>query len=665
MDGGSSCGAALWTDGRYHVSAAKQIDSNWALMKEGIAGTPSVCEWIHDRLINNNAKGKEDEETPRKRRKSSSGSFKNEEQDEDFMFVGVDAFTIDSVKFDLYEKEFEKLSSSVGKRIKLVALTKGHLVDLVWLSSSSTSGEKDVRPPFPKEPVTFLSESYTGRNVHSKLRDLDTRLVEGLGCDGMIITALDQIAWLLNLRGSDIPYNPVFFAYCVYFAKGKGWPGSSSKRRYMRLYIDEAKFNAQARAHIDGLGAKCDNMDFCVRPYGEILEDLKLLVKAGEKRDGTGGCTGKVLVSGCSKAIAATIADGIERVNKKSKNGNVMDMKNVTLSPISEAKAVKNATEIRGMRNCHVKDAAAVCSHLYWLEQTLVVAGRTNISEYDGVLQLGKCRAEQKEYVSDSFKTILATGGNAAIIHYKPDETQSSIIDADQIYLVDSGGQYLDGTTDITRTVHLKMPTEFEKEAFTRVLMGYLDICMCVFRKGTTGRLLDILARKPLWEAGLDFGHGVGHGVGAYLNVHEFPPRISGKASADEMALEPGMIMSNEPGFYETDSFGIRIESLIVVQKACRIVSEKGVYDEKDQISKQVLPPVAKSKSFSDEFYCFDELTFVPFQRKMIVTSMMTKEQIAYVNNYHKRCLKLTGDLLKSQGKTKVYEWLERECRPL
>jgi len=307
-------------------------------------------------------------------------------------------------------------------------------------------------------------------------------------------------------------------------------------------------------------------------------------------------------------------------------------------SPVASAKAIKNDVEIEGMKQAHIRDAAALCEYLCWLETEI---HKGYVTEWIAGEKLDKLRSEQDSFVSLSFETISSGGPNAAIIHYRAREDTARLLNPDEIYLVDSGGQYLDGTTDVTRTVHFGSPTPEEKDAFTRVLKGHIALATSVFPNGTGGHELDILARTSLWESGLDYLHGTGHGVGAFLNVHEGPIKISHRRSNDP-PIEAGNILSDEPGYYEDGKFGIRIESLILAK------------------------PVELKHNFRGKgFLQFEPITLVPIQTKMLVPELLTSKEISWLNDYHATCVERVGDYLSKKGKTHVLHWLVSECRPI
>ncbi|CAG8728850.1 11662_t:CDS:2, partial [Acaulospora morrowiae] len=397
---------------------------------------------------------------------------------------------------------------------------------------------------------------------------------------------------------SDVKFNPVFFAYALI-------TGSD-----VVLYIEEIKLSKEVKDHL--------GPDVKYRPYNAIFDDLQKLSETLKSENQ------KLLISTRTSYALA----------KAAGEGNVEE----TRSPLAEAKAIKNEVELEGMRQCHLRDAAAVINYFAWLEEQLAEGKVFN--EIDGSNRLEKFRAEQSDFVGLSFDTISASGPNGAIIHYKPEPETCAVIDPKLLYLCDSGGQYKDGTTDVTRTVHFGTPTEQEKRAFTRVLQGHISIDRAIFPKNTTGFLLDVLARAALWRDGLDYLHGTGHGVGCFLNVHEGPQGIGTRIAFNDVPLQVGMTVTNEPGYYEDGKFGIRIETVLLVRE------------------------VKTPNNFGDRGYLgFEHITFVPIQTKLIDTNLLNPTEHKWINDFNAECLKKVGPLLKPDSPG--LRWLERETAPL
>lgn len=511
--------------------------------------------------------------------------------------VGVDPHTI---PYSTIQKMKETLSK---KSIDLLP-TPSNLVDQVW------GGD---RPVFKPNPVFHLPLHYSGQSAEEKISNLIKTFGQGDDpVDGMVVTALDEIACMLgrysrsmrplfysflglfNLRGSDIPYNPVFFSWAVV-----------TKTNGVTLYVYEPE--KLDKEHLPS--------NIKVKAYSEFVPDLKTIKKR------------TLLAPSCNWAVVEAVG---------GENAKVAS----TPSPIDSAKAVKNEVEVEGFRRCHIRDAAALCNFFGWLENELLNEQNTNITECQAADKLSAFRAEQKDFVDLSFDTISSAGPNAAIIHYKPEPDTCARITTDQIFLLDSGGQYKDGTTDVTRTVHFGQPTEREQEAFTRVLLGNLNLQRAVFPTGTTGYQLDPIARLPLWQIGLDYGHGTGHGVGHFLNVHEGPHGISFSPRCNDTPLRPLMTVTDEPGYYEDGSFGIRIENVLIVKPLTLPNNFRGV-----------------------NFLGFENITLVPIQTSLIKKELLDSVHINMINEYHRVCREKVSPLLApgSLG----HSWLQRNTQPI
>ncbi|GAM86859.1 hypothetical protein ANO11243_048790 [Dothideomycetidae sp. 11243] len=548
--------ATLSTDGRYFNQAAKQLDSNWSLLKQGLQDVPTWQDWTV-------------------------------EQSEGGKTVGVDPSTITA-------SEARKLAEKIKKRGgKDLVAVKENLVDQVW--------GKD-KPSRPSEPVKVLANEYAGKSFQDKIEDV-RKEIEKKKAAGLVVSMLDEIAWLFNLRGNDIPYNPVFFSYAVVT------PTTTT------LYIDESKLVGNAKAHLAGVE---------IRPYESIFSEVEALVASMPASDGSTPRKKYLISTAASWALSKALG-GEENVQE-------------VRSPVQDAKAVKNETELEGMRQCHIRDGAALSEYFAWLEDQLVAKG-AKLDEVEGADKLEAIRSKHDRFVGLSFDTISSTGPNAAVIHYKPEPGACSVIDPKAIYLCDSGAQYLDGTTDTTRTLHFGKPTEMEKKTFTLVLKGHIALDLMVFPKGTSGFALDASARQYLWQYGLDYRHGTGHGVGSYLNVHEGPIGIGTRVQYTEVPLAVGHVISNEPGYYEDGKFGIRIENMFMVKET------------------------KTEHQFGDKpFLGFEHVTMVPMCRNLIDTSLLTSIERDWLNNYHKEVLDKTKGFFKDDALT--MKWLERETAP-
>ncbi|KAM0248142.1 hypothetical protein ACHAQJ_009559 [Trichoderma viride] len=552
--------AALATDGRYFNQATQQLDENWTLLKQGLQDVPTWQEWAAEQSVGGKT-------------------------------VAVDSTLITG---SVAKKLAERIHKSGGS--DLVALDI-NLVDKVWA---------DDRPAQPKQRIRVLSEKFAGKSVQSKLSDIYSEL-EKKRSPGVFISMLDEVAWLFNLRGNDIDYNPVFFSYAVITPKGAA------------LYVDESKLDEECRAHL----AK---YDVTVKPYEAFFHDAEQLHQQfiASAKNEEGGPAGTFLMSNKGSWALKRALGGDTAVEE-------------IRSPIEEAKSIKNETEMEGMRACHIRDGAALIEYFAWLEDQLINK-KAVLDEVQAADKLEELRSKKEHFVGLSFQTISSTGANAAVIHYGPERGNCATIDPKAIYLCDSGAQYLDGTTDTTRTLHFGQPSEAEIEAYTLVLKGNIALDLAVFPKGTTGFALDSLARQHLWKAGLDYRHGTGHGVGSFLNVHEGPIGIGTRIQYTEVPLAPGNVISNEPGYYEDGRFGIRIENIIMVKEA-------------------------KTKhAFGDKpFLRFEHVTMVPYCRNLIDESMLSETEKAWLNASNAEILEKTKGYFAGDATTTA--WLERETR--
>ncbi|KAF8250174.1 putative Xaa-Pro aminopeptidase P [Wilcoxina mikolae CBS 423.85] len=552
--------AILSTDGRYFNQAEHQLDSNWELLKQGMPDVPTWQEWAV-------------------------------QQSEGGKTVGVDATLITAQQAKGLESRIKKKGGA-----GLQNLSK-NLVDEVWGSE---------RPERPNNPVMVLPVEYAGQPYQEKIEAVRKEL-EKKKSPGFVVSMLDEIAWLYNLRGSDIPYNPVFFAYAFIT------PTTAT------LYIDSKKILPAALEHLGDI--------VTVRPYEAIFEELEAVTQQHKEKASADSKEPikKWLVSNKTSWALSQSLGGEECVE-------------VVRSPIEEAKAVKNETERNGMRKCHIRDGAALIKYFSWLEDELQKG--TELDEVQAADKLEEFRKTGDNFKGLSFDTISSTGANAAIIHYKPEPGNCSTIDPKAVYLCDSGAQYLDGTTDTTRTLHFGEPTEMEKKAYTLVLKGMVALDRVVFPKGTSGFALDVLARQFLWSEGLDYRHGTGHGVGSFLNVHEGPIGIGTRLQYSEVPLAPGMVISDEPGYYEDGNFGIRIENVIMVKEA------------------------KTEHQFGDKpYYGFEHVTMVPMCKKLTNEALLTPAEKKWLNDYHAEVYEKTKGFLEKDSI--AMKWLERETAPI
>jgi Xaa-Pro aminopeptidase len=454
-----------------------------------------------------------------------------------------------------------------------------NMVDAIWPD----------QPNAPAAPAFTHPDALAGETSAEKRTRLGAQL-QTEGQTAAVITLPDSLCWLLNIRGADVPRNPVLHGLAILHDSGK-----------LTLFADAAKFDAATLAHL--------GPDVTLRPMQAFEPALHTL--QGPVRVDRGTAPLAVSTELTEAGIAVAWGD----------------------DPCRLPKAKKTEAEIEGMRVAHLRDGAAVTEFLCWLDARLPEGGLTEI---DVVRALEGYRRATNALHDISFDTICGAGPNGAIMHYRVTEESNRSVTDNSLLLVDSGGQYLDGTTDITRTIAVGDPGDYARACYTRVLQGTIAISRARWPKGLAGRDLDPLARAPLWMAGQDFNHGTGHGVGAFLSVHEGPQRLS---RISEVPFEAGMILSNEPGYYREGEFGIRLENLIVVQPAPNL---KGGDDEREQL-------------------CFETLTFVPFDRRLIVTAILAPGEIAWLNAYHAEVLENIGPRLSP----KALLWCHSACAPL
>ena len=471
--------------------------------------------------------------------------------------------------------EVKRLSEACAKvGAKLVAVASNP-VDAVWQG----------QPKRPAAAITVQPTQFAGKNAADKLKDMTKAIGNN---DAVVLTQPDSVAWVFNLRGFDVPYTPVVSAYAILHKKGKA-----------ELFIDASKVPEDVRDHLKRIAT--------VRKPAGITATLKILGKNKASVLLDPGSAPEAIRAALTKSGAKIVAGS---------------------DPCVLPKARKNSVEQEGARAAQRRDGAAVSRFLYWLE---VTAPKGELTELEVADKLEAFRKETGQLLDLSFDTISAAGPNAAIPHYSVSEESSLSLKLNQIFLIDSGAQYQDGTTDITRTVIVGQPTDEMCDRFTRVLKGLIGISRLRFPKGTCGSQIDVLARQHLWAAGLDYDHGTGHGVGSYLSVHEGPARIN---KLDRTPLEAGMILSNEPGYYKQDDFGIRIENLLLVHEA-------------------------KSIAGGDRpMLGFETLTLAPIERRLINRHLLTKDEVLWIDAYHARVCDEVGDQL--QGDELV--WLKKVC---
>ena len=531
--------AGLWTDSRYFLQAAEQLeDSGFEMHKENIAGEATITEWLASEL------------------------------DEDSI-VAVDGrlFSV------MAANRLENFCAENG----FMLATNFYPVDEIWPD----------RPERPRSEAYVHSEDLAGETVDSKI-DRTMQAVEQAGATSTFVASLDEIAWLFNLRGTDVAYTPVVIAFAYV------------SRRERVLFIDDCKLTPAVRAHLKAY-------DVRVRPYDDVE---RFLEKRAESE--------AVLID--PDRVSDTLAQAI------------MCGKVYAASPIVALKAIKNDVQIAGTRRAMERDGAALTRMMMWLESS-VAAGEA-VTELDVDNRLQSERAKYDEYRGDSFGMIAGYKEHGAIVHYQATAESASRLQPGGLLLIDTGGQYLDGTTDITRTITLGEPTAQERHDFTLVLKGHLALARAKFPVGTTGVQLDALARMPLWQEGMTYWHGTGHGVGHFLGCHEGPQSI--RMEINPTALKPGMITSNEPGLYKTGQYGIRTE--------CLLLTVEG----------------AKTEDFGD-YLQFETLTLFPYDARLIDVGMLTAEEVEQINAYHR----MVAERLRPMLSPDEQQWLDAKCAPI
>lgn len=535
--------AGLWTDGRYFIQAADQLrDTTIELFKSGEPGVPTMHQFLNDKL-------------------------------EEGMCLGFDGRTVSA-------REAEELQELLQEK-HITFSVNDDLIGEIW----------EDRPVLSCEPVMELDIRWTGKSRADKIAEIREQM-KAKEADTFILTSLDDIAWLLNIRGNDIHCCPVVLSYLVMM------------ENELRLYANAAAFSEEIRSNLEADGVK-------IYPYDDVYSYVQSI--SSDK---------KVLLSraNVNSRLVSNIPSEVT----------ILDEPNLTLLP----KAVKNETEMENERIAHIKDGVAVTKFIHWLKKNVT---RTTITELSTAEKLYQFRSEQEHFLGESFDPIIAYGTHAAIVHYSATEATDIPLEARGMVLADTGGHYLEGTTDITRTIVLGPVTAKEKKFFTAVLRGNLNLAAAKFKYGCTGLNLDYLARGPLWELGEDYNHGTGHGVGYLLNVHEGPNSFCWKNLPGNPApvLEEGMITSDEPGYYLENEFGIRHENLVLCKKA--------------------------EKTSFGQFMCFEPLTMVPFDLEGINPEEMTERERKLLNDYHQKVYTTISPYLDEEEK----EWLKQATREI
>jgi len=534
--------AGLWTDSRYFLQAEEELaSSEMVLHRQQIPHAPEHISWMQEHLLVGARVG-------------MNGTL----------------FSIGQVR--MLSKAF------YGKKIELVHHLD--LMDEIWLD----------RPSMPKHPIFEHDLVFTGKSRTDKLAEV-RQAMEAKGANYYLLSALDDIAWLLNLRGMDVDCNPVFISYVLIAPK------------VTYLFIEAEKVS-------DTIVKNLRNDGVLLKTYSDIQNAIQSI-----------STDQSILIDKGTTNIALYQSVGEEQVI----NGDYI---------VRRQKAIKNETEVNHIKNAMLKDGIALTRLYRWLDKTLT---ERTVTEVELAERLISFRAEQKDYHCESFPAIVGYRGNGAIVHYRATPDSCADIAAEGILLLDSGGQYTDGTTDITRTVALGEATAEQKRNFTLVLKGHIALATIKFPHGTTGVQMDALARQYLWKAGLNYGHGTGHGVGFFLNVHEAPQGIASSitTSRGSTVFEPGMFTSNEPGFYKTGDYGIRIENLILATEA-----EKNEYGQ---------------------FINFATLTLFPIDLNLVDPQIMNQEEINWLNNYHQEVFEKLSPLLEADEVL----WLKEQCRSI
>ncbi|XP_046938091.1 xaa-Pro aminopeptidase 2 [Lynx rufus] len=540
--------AGLWTDSRYWTQAERQMDCNWELHKE--VDTASIVVWLLT-------------EVPAGKR------------------VGFDPFLFSIGSWESYNMAL------MNSNIKLVSITP-NLVDQAWGSE---------KPLVLSQPIYVLQEAFTGNTWQKKVSDIRSQMQKHPKAPtAVLLSALDETAWLFNLRGSDIPYNPFFYSYTLLTDSS------------IRLFVNRSCLNSETLKYLNSscTGSMCVQ----VEDYSQVRHNVQAYASGNVK-----------IWIGTSYTTY-----GLYEVIPTEK------LIEDTYSPVMVTKAVKNSKEQALLRASHVRDAVAVIRYLVWLEKNVP---KGTVDEFSGAELLNKFRGKEQFSSGPSFETISASGLNAALAHYSPTKELHRKLSSDEMYLLDSGGQYWDGTTDITRTVHWGTPSAFQKEAYTRVLIGNIDLSRLVFPANTSGRTMEVFARRALWDVGLNYGHGTGHGIGNFLCVHEWPVGFQ----YNNIPMAKGMFTSIEPGYYQDGEFGIRLEDVALVVEA-------------------------KTK-YPGSYLTFEVVSLVPYDRNLIDVSLLSPEQLQYLNHYYQTIREKVGPELQQRQLLEEFEWLQQHTEPL
>ncbi len=527
--------AGLWTDSRYFLQAGGELfASGIKLFKAGLPETPSITDWLG-------------EELKEKKQLGFEGNM--------FSF-----------------SEAERIIQTMNKK-GIIVNTQFDPFSEIW----------EDRPSLPDNPLIVYSEEYSGKSSEKKIAEVKEKLIKA-DANCILLTALDEIAWTFNLRGSDVTANPVAIAY-----------GFISDKE-SRIFVSSNKLTDEVRSYLNSQHIQISEYDDIKLYLSKLEENTHILVDKNK----------------VNAALFESIPNHCKIVFESS--------------PVTLLKSIKNQTEIDGFHNAMVKDGVALIHFFRWLENAI---GTEKVTEIDIAKRLIDFRSEQDLYVGESFATIAGFGEHGAIVHYSANEETNLEIKPEGFLLIDSGAQYFDGTTDITRTISLGNLSPQQKKDFTLVLKGHIAIATCCFPQGTRGAQIDVLARKALWDNGLNYLHGTGHGIGHFLNVHEGPQNI--RMEENPTQLVPGMVISNEPGVYRTGEYGIRSENLVLVKE----------YQETD----------------FGKFYNFETLTYFPFDTKAIDKTLLTNDEINWLNTYHQLVYEKLSLYLSEEEKS----WLKEK----
>lgn len=527
--------AGLWTDSRYFLQAASQLEGSGIELYKILPETPTIPDFLLHEL--------------------SEGQT-----------VGLNGETYSAADARVLKLKLKKKG--------ILLKTDLSLIDPIW---------KD-RPAIPDAPLFEMPVELSGQSTEDKLIAINDKVHEA-GADCTVLSALNEVAWTFNIRGTDVTYNPVVISYAFISEKESV------------LFINPKKLTTEVIERLKHEGVKLADYSMLYTYLSRLPEDTVVFLD-GNKTN--------VAIYNALPASCTVIED---------------------ISPANHLKSIKNETEIKGFRNAVEKDGVALTKFFYWLEKEL--AAGEKVTELSAAFKLTELRAEQPLYIMNSFGSISSYGPNAAVVHYSPTPETDTELKRESLYLLDSGAQYMDGTTDVTRTIALGEPTEQMKKDFTRALKGTISIAKCKFPAGIRGCLIDAFARKALWDAGINYLHGTCHGIGHCLNVHEGPQSI--RMEENPVVLKPGMVMSDEPAMYRAGEYGIRTENMIVVRE-----------DSETEFGK---------------FLSFETITLCYIDTSLVIASMLSVRELAWLNKYHQMVYEKLSPYLDEEEKA----WLKHK----